>query len=283
MEKIAFIGLGAMGERMASHLLKAGYPLTVYNRTAARAEDLVKQGATLALTPKEAATNADIVIAIVRDDEASRQVWLDETTGAFAGMKAGAVAIESSTVSVDAIKALGEEAQKRHIDFLEAPVSGSRPQAADASLIFLVGGEEALVKRYSPVLQVMGSTINHTGEVGTGALAKLCTNTLMGIQIATVAELLGMLKNQGADVSRIMDAVKTTAVWSTIADRNLGLMLEHKTTPLFPIELIEKDLRYTLAAMPQPSPVIGASAQLFYKGIEVGRGDQNMTAVSELF
>ncbi|MFM2480372.1 NAD(P)-dependent oxidoreductase [Celerinatantimonas sp. YJH-8] len=283
MYKIAFLGLGAMGERMASHLLAAGYPLTVYNRTASRTDALVAQGAIAAATPKAAVSDADVVISIVRDDEASRDIWLDPQTGALAGMKDGALAIESSTLSVDGIKFLAKQAQLQHIDFLEAPVSGSRPQAENGSLIFLVGGHPDLLERCRPVLQCMGATIQHTGTIGCGALAKLCTNTLMGIQVAAIAELIGMLRQQHVDPDKIMQAVANTAVWSPIADRNLSLMLQHQTAPLFPIELIEKDLRYTLSAMAQPSPVIQASQQLFYKGIKMNMGLQNMTAIAELF
>jgi 3-hydroxyisobutyrate dehydrogenase len=284
MSKITFLGLGAMGSRMAINLIKAGHEVTVWNRTATAASSVVAAGARQADTPKHAAQGADFVIAMVRDDEASRQVWLDPDTGALTGMAKGAVGIESSTLSPDWVRALGDATANRGIALLEAPVSGSRVQAETAKLVYLVGGEESTLKKAEPVLNAMGSAIHHVGPLGTGALVKLSTNTLLGIQVVAFAEVIGMLKRTGADAHRAMEAIASTSVWSPVATYLSGSMLSGNFAPQFPVELIEKDFGYTVEAAGENfAPTIGAARRVFRKAIEEGLGESNMTGVVQLF
>lgn len=284
--KITFLGMGAMGSRMATHLLKAGYALTVWNRTASACDELVQLGATTAATPMDAVADADMVISMVRDNEASRDVWLNAKTGAFFGMKEGAIAIESSTLTVDWIKALGNMFAEDERAFLEAPVSGSRPQAEAAELVFLVGGEQSVLDRVRDVLKHMGKVADDViGEVGAGALAKLCTNTLMGAQVVVLAEMIAMLQRNGANVENTLTALSHTPAWSMIATRNTPSLLNGHFAPLFPVELIEKDMRYMLDSVGEnhASPVIAATQQVFEQGVAHGFGDEQMTAVIKLF
>lgn len=285
MTKIAVLGLGAMGSRMAANLIKAGHTVTVWNRSPAAAETLVAAGARQAATPKDAARGADFVMAMVRDDQASRQVWLDPETGALAGMAAGTIAIESSTLTAGWIRELGAQAAGRKIALLEAPVSGTTPQAEAAQLVYLIGGEADTLARAEPVLKAMGSSIQHIGPLGSGALTKLTTNTLLGIQVTVLGELIGMLQNSGADVARVLEAVAATPVWSTVASRITGSMLGGNFAPQFPIELIEKDFDYTVQAAGSDVvvPTIAAAREVFRAGIERGLGKENMTAVVKLF
>lgn len=284
MKKVTFLGLGAMGIRMTSQLLNAGYQVTVWNRTSSKADELVNRGAILANTPRQAAENADYIIAMVRDDQASKEVWLDPQIGAFEGMKAGAIAIDSSTLSLNWVKSLSQCAIERDIPFIEAPVSGSRPQAEAAQLIYLVGGSLENYTKCSDLLKCMGSIINYTGDVGNGALAKLCTNTLLGMQVATLAELISTLQRQnGADVEKIIKALSSTGAWSPAANGISMMMLKRIFDPMFPIELIEKDFRYTLEATEHSSPVINAARDVFLRGIDNGIGEENMTAVIKLY
>lgn len=284
MKKVTFLGLGAMGVRMATHLLNAQYQVTVWNRTLSKADALVAKGAQIAKTPRQAAQDADFVIAMVRDDNASKEVWLDTETGAFNSMKKGAIAIDSSTLSVHWVKALNQHALKRNIPFLEAPVSGTRPQAEAAQLIYLVGGSHETYKASQTLLETMGSVINYTGEVGNGALAKLCTNTLLGMQVATLAELISTLQHhKGADIEKIISALSSTASWSASAGGISNMMLNQMFAPMFPVELIEKDFSYTLEATGHNAPVIEAVRNVFRKGIEHGLGQENMTAVIKLY
>ncbi|MBF9003205.1 MULTISPECIES: NAD(P)-dependent oxidoreductase [Vibrio] len=284
MKNVAFLGLGAMGVRMAANILKAGYQVTVWNRTPSKAEQLVINGAKLAETPRQAAQNADVVIAMVRDDHASKEVWLDPDTGAFNSMKQGATAIDSSTLSVKWVKELHQHASERNIPFIEAPVSGTRPQAESGQLIYLVGGTQEAYESSKELLETMGSVINYTGEMGNGALAKLCTNTLLGMQVATLAELISTLqRQQDSDVEKIISALSSTATWSASANSISTLMLKQIFAPMFPVELIEKDFSYMLEATGHTSPVIEAARDVFRKGIDTGIGDENMTAVIKLY
>lgn len=285
MTNVTVLGLGAMGARMAANLLKAGFPLTVWNRTPAAAAELVAAGARQAATPKEAAQGADFVMTMVRDNEASRQVWLDPESGALAGMKSSAIAIESSTLTPDWVRELGKALAVRNVALLEAPVSGSRPQAAAAQLVYLVGGDAATLKQAEPLLKAMGSSIRHVGPLGTGALAKLATNTLLGIQVTTIAELVGMLKRAGADPRRILDAIAATPVWSVVAGRAADSILAGDFAPQFPVELIEKDFGYTMqtAGSPEVAPTIAAARGVFRRAIEQGLGKSHMTSVVRMY
>ena len=285
MTKVAFLGLGAMGSRMAANLMKAGHDLTVWNRTASAADALVARGAKLAGSPKEAAQAADVVIAMLRDDEVSRDVWLDGETGALAGMAPGSLAIESSTLTPGWVRTLATSITARDVGFLEAPVSGSRPQAEAGQLIYLLGGDEATAAKAEPLLKAMGSTINLTGAVGSGALTKLATNATLGIQVAAYAEIIGMLRAAGADPARILKAVATTPVWAPVAQYLTGSMLSETFTPQFPVGLIDKDFRYALevSGSADKTPVIATVHKVFQTGIEKGLGDLNMTSVAKLY
>ena len=219
MSQIAILGVGAMGSRMALNLLRARHRVTVWNRRPSAAKALVEAGARWAGTPKDAAADAEFVIAMVRDNEASRQVWIDPETGAAAGMTSGSIAIESSTLTPEWIRELGATLAARGIALLDAPVVGSTPQAELAQLIYLVGGDAAIYARSQDVLTAMGSSLHHVGPVGSGAMAKLVTNALLGVQVTTIAELIGLLKWSGIDASRVLAAVSRTPAWSAVAGR----------------------------------------------------------------
>jgi 3-hydroxyisobutyrate dehydrogenase len=285
MAKISVLGLGAMGSRMAANLIKAGYQVTVWNRNPSAVQALVAAGALAAPTPKEAARDADFVIAMVRGNEASRQVWLDSDTGALAGMSSHAIAIESSTLTAQWIRELAARLDERAVSLLDAPVVGSTPQAEAAQLIYFVGGDAGTLARSEDVLKAMGSSIHHVGPTGSGTAAKLATNTLLGIQVTVLAELIGMLKRSGADVGRVLEAVAATPAWSAVAGRVSGLMLAGNFAPQFPVDLIEKDFGYTLqtAGSDSAAPTIAAARGVFREAIKRGFGEENMTAVAKLF
>ena len=285
MSKVAFLGLGAMGSRMAANLLKAGHELTVWNRKPESAEKLVAAGAKAASTPRKAAEGNDFVIAMVSNDDASRQIWLDASNGALAGMKSDALAIECSTLTPAWVLELADATKKAGVSLLEAMVSGSTPQAQNAQLIFLVGGDAGSLELATLVLRAMGSSIEHAGPVGSGALAKLATNTLMGVQMTALAELIGMLRRQHADPRQVLNAVSATAMWNPHLDRDAKSMLACDFATQFPVRLLEKDLDYTVktAGGDGLTPTVSAVRGVFEKAVDVGWGDQNMTAVVKLF
>lgn len=285
MARISLLGLGAMGSRMAAKLIGAGHRVVVWNRSPQAAQVLIDAGAQSAATPRQAAADAEFVIAMVRDNDVSRQVWLDADTGALQGMSAGTIAIESSTLTPDWIRELGTCLAQRDVALLEAPVIGSTPQAEAAQLIYLAGGDANTLARAQALLKTMGSSIHHVGPLGAGALTKLATNTLLGVQVTVLAELIGMLQRAGADAARVFEVMAATPVWSVAAARVSALMLAGNFAPQFPVDLIEKDFGYTIETAGDASraPTIAAALQVFRAAIERGFGKDNMTGVVKLF
>lgn len=285
-ETIAMLGLGAMGSRMASRLLDAGHDVVVYNRHPERAAPLVKRGATAAPSPHAAARGADVVISVVRDDEASKAVWLDAKTGALRGMKEGAIAVESSTLTPMWAKALAGQMQRAGVRFVDAPVSGSRPQAETGQLIYLVGGEREVIDAIRDVLLAMGGAVHHVGPVGAGSVMKLGVNALLGIQVAALAEILGMTRRFGIADAEAVELLGSTPVTSMAAKAAGALMVARKFEPLFPIELLEKDLGYavdTSRSLGARAPTTSAVRAVFENAIEAGLGADNMVGVMKLF
>ncbi|HAV1886861.1 TPA: NAD(P)-dependent oxidoreductase [Enterobacter hormaechei subsp. xiangfangensis] len=286
MANITLLGLGAMGSRMAMNLLKAGHVLTVWNRTPTASNALSSAGAIVALTPREAVLNADMVLSMVRDDKASRDTWLDNSTGALEGMRPDAIAVESSTLTHGWIRELSSEMATRQQAFVEAPVSGSRPQAAEGTLVWFAGGREEEIRKIKPILMQMGTVVYHTGTHGSAALTKLATNALMGVQVTAIAEIIGILNREGADVHRVLKAVSCTSAWSPLASGISGLMLSGNHIPQFPVDLIEKDLGYILECVDVPeqlAPTLKCTRDVFQRAISQGQGADNMSGVVRLY
>jgi 3-hydroxyisobutyrate dehydrogenase len=287
MSQIAVLGLGAMGSRIASNLLKAGHNVIIWNRSPHSAVALVAQGATVADSPKAAAQEAEIVISMVTDNEASQAVWLDPETGAAMGLTQGAIAIELSTLTVGWITKLATEIECRGFAFLEAPVVGSRPQAEAKNLIALVGGKAEVLAQVQEVLQSAGSsTIHHIGAVGQGMAMKLAVNALFGIQVVALAEAMGILTRNGITSLKAIEWLRALPVLSPAAQNAGFLMLETIHSPLFPIELVAKDFRYvieTAKATDAPVPVSMAIHAVYQEAITQGHGGDNITGVAQLF
>jgi 3-hydroxyisobutyrate dehydrogenase len=246
---------------------------------------LTEAGAKAAPSAREGAEGNDFVFTMVRDDEISRKVWLAPQTGALAGMKPGAIAIECSTITPAWARELSDVIGKAGIKMLEAPVSGSTPQAQDAQLVFLVGGDANTLNRAEPLLKSMGSAVRHAGPAGAGALAKLVTNTLMGSQLATLAEMIGMLRKQGVDPKEVLNAVSATLLWNPHLTSDTASMLSGNFESRFPVKLLLKDLNYTVktAGGDAAVPTVSAVRDVFQKAMDDQLGDMNMTAVVKLF
>ena len=191
--RVAILGLGLMGSGMARRLLGAGFPLTVYNRSADKAASLVADGARLAASPGDAAVDAEFIVSMVADDSASRGLWFGER-GALGNVSPGAIVIESSTVTTGWINALADAARAKDVELLDAPVTGSRTQAASGELNFLVGGSEAALERARPLFAAMGKSATRVGPTGSGALLKLINNFLCGVQAVSLAEALALIE-----------------------------------------------------------------------------------------
>jgi 3-hydroxyisobutyrate dehydrogenase len=272
-----------MGSGMAANLLKAGFSLTVYNRTAAKAQPLVDAGARLASTPADAVQGASVVLSMLADDAASRNVWLG-TGGALAAADTRAILIESSTVSPVWIAELADEASRRGLQFLDAPVTGSRMQAEAGQLSFLVGGSDATLAAVTPVLQAMSKEILHLGPVGSGAKLKLINNFLCGVQIASLAQGLTWIERSGLDREKSLTFLKTGAPGSPVLGALSARMAAHNYEVNFVLKLMAKDLLYAqneAARCNIDLTTAQVARSLFEDAVAKGFGEVDMSAVIE--
>lgn len=281
--RVAFLGLGLMGSGMARRLLTAQFPLAVYNRNPAKAAPFAQDGARSAGTPGDAAATAQVIISMVADDEAARGVWLGPN-GALNAVIAGTVCIECSTVSVGWIRELSAAVTKRGGEFIDAPVTGSRDQAAAGELNFIVGGAAGTVEKVRPVLAAMGRSITLLGPVGSGALVKLINNFVCGVQIAAIAEAIAMMEHAGLDRAKALEILTAGAPGSPLVKTVSTRMTRRDYTPNFLLRLMAKDLTYARQeAINQSLPLATASAALkvFESAIAAGHGDKDIAAVIE--
>jgi 3-hydroxyisobutyrate dehydrogenase len=282
-ESVAILGLGTMGAGMAVNLLKAGFSLTVYNRTAGKAQELVSAGARLTSTPAEAAVGASIVIGMLADDTASRAVWTGKD-GAIEGVGQGAILIESSTVSPAWISELAGYAAQRGAELLDAPVTGSRMQAQAGQLSFLVGGNDSTLQAVTPVLKAMSKEIFHLGPIGSGAKMKLINNFLCGVQVASLAEGLTWIERSGLDREKALSILKLGAPGSPLLGAISSRMVNHDYAVNFLLKLMTKDLIYAqieAANCGVDLKTAEISRSLFEAAIAKGYGDEDMASVIE--
>jgi 3-hydroxyisobutyrate dehydrogenase len=273
-----------MGHGMAVNLLKAGFPLTVYNRTREKAEPLVAQGATIAGTPSEAAKGADVVISILADDNASRAAWLGPN-GALDAMSKGSVVIECGTLSPEWIAELDQQTKSRGISLVEAPVTGSRPQAEAGQLTFLCGTEPATLDTVRPVLEAMSKAIVHLGPIGSGGQLKLINNFLCAVQVASFAEALAWIERTNLNRTQALDMLKSGAPGSGIFNAMSERMTARTYEVNFLLRLLCKDIRYAQAAAAGHGVTLTTAAvteQLFNKAEQQGLGEKDMSAVVEV-
>lgn len=290
MAKVAFIGLGAMGARMAGRLIGAGNDLVLWNRSPARAEALAASfsgaNAHLAESPRDAAEGADFIFSAVRDDEASRAVWLDQDKGALAGMKTDAIAVECSTLSLSHVAELAGAFRAGKRAFLDAPVVGSRPQAEAGALIFLAGGEAQTIAKAEKLFAAMGSNVCHAGPNGAGAALKLAVNALFGVQVAALAEVLGLMKRAGVAPALAAEIIGATPVAGGAAKGALASMTAGAFAPMFPVDLVRKDFGYVRAAARAAgaaTPMADAAEGVLTHASANGMGADNLTGIVRLY
>jgi 3-hydroxyisobutyrate dehydrogenase len=281
--KITLMGLGAMGSGMAHRLLDARFELTVFNRSPERAKRLQEAGAILAATPREATQNAEIVICIVADNTASRATWLGPD-GALSNVKPGTILIESSTLTPGWVCELAAEAAKRGCDFLDAPVTGSKPQAEAGQLVFLIGGDATVLDRVRPVLKTMSREIRYFGPTSSGAKVKLLNNLLNGIQVSSFAEMLSLAERMNIDVNAAAEFISNSAPGSPIVKIALQRMTESDFTPNFSVSLMAKDLSYAIAegvSLSANMPITNAAKKVYEAAIAEGLGAKDFSSVIE--
>jgi len=282
IRNVALLGLGIMGGGMARQLLEAGFHVTVWNRSKDKAASLASAGAYVAETPADAVAQADVAIGMLSSDDASRAVWLDG--GALTAMRPGSILIEASTLTIDWVRELAAAAKGRGIGFLDAPVTGSKVQAASGQLRFLVGGAASDVETAQPVLAAMGTETIHLGDTGSGALLKLVNNFLCGVQIASLAEAVAMIERSGLDVDRAVGLLASGAPGSPLLGAVAGRMLQRAYDPQFLIPLMAKDLSYAQAAFDAQGIDLASAAAArarFEAAAAAGRANEDIAAVVE--
>jgi 3-hydroxyisobutyrate dehydrogenase len=258
-ETIGFIGLGIMGQGMARNLLKAGFPLRVWNRTHSKTEMLVAEGATAATNPADLATHSNIIIICVSDTPDVEMVLLGEN-GVLAGAKPGSLVIDCSTISPEATQRMAEALAQKGVHLLDAPVSGGSEGAAKGTLSIMVGGEAAHFERALPVFQAMGKTITHVGPTGAGQMVKLVNQILVVVTMLGVSEALLFAQAGGLDLAKTLTAVSGGAAGSWMLSNRGPQVIARDWRPGFTIDLQQKDLRLVLdTADTLGVPLLGVS------------------------
>jgi 3-hydroxyisobutyrate dehydrogenase-like beta-hydroxyacid dehydrogenase len=248
-KKIGLIGLGLMGLPMGMNLRKAGFPLTVWNRTEARAKDLVAAGAVLAKSPREVAEASDVLLTMVSDPPALESVLWGEAgkqNGALGALKKGAIYVDSSTISPVLVKRIASECQGRGLRFLDAPVTGGDWGAREGNLVFMIGGEAETLKDVQPILNVMGKKFFHLGPNGAGQTIKLAMNAILALEVDAVAEAIGLVTKAGLKGEQLLEVLQSSMGRSGLLDLKTPLMLKGDFKPSFPLRLMHKDLGLAL-------------------------------------
>ncbi len=272
--QVGFIGLGIMGAPMAGHILAAGYPLSIFNRTRAKTAVLAQRGATVAGSPAELAAASDLIITMVSDTPDVEAV-VTGPRGVIEGIRSGSLVVDMSTVSPELERRLDEQLRARGSALVDAPVSGGDVGARNATLAIMAGGDAAAFERVRPLLQVMWKTITHCGPVGSGQLAKLCNQILVGVTLLGVSEAILFARRNGLDPIRMIEAVSggAAASWQL---QNLGpKIIASDFAPGFMVDLIQKDFRIVqeaATAATAPLPATALVRQLFASAQAHGEG-----------
>ena len=282
---VGFIGLGIMGHPMAGHILKAGYPLIVYNRTRSKTQELASQGAQVQDSAAEVAAQSEVIITMVFDSPDVEEV-VAGPEGVVKGIKPHSVVIDMSTISPEVERKLGGKLRRLECDLVDAPVSGGDIGARDGTLAIMAGGDKEVFERVRPILEVMGS-VTYCGELGCGQLTKMCNQILVSANLLGVSEALAFAQTHGLDPEVVIEAIKEGAAGSWQL-ANLGpKILQRDFAPGFMVDLMLKDLRLILdsAASREGSLPATALVRKFLKSAQANgegaRGTQVLAKVLE--
>ncbi len=280
-ERIGFIGLGIMGRGMAANLLKAGFPLTVWNRTITRMQELVAEGAHAGASPADVAARSDIVVICVSDTPDVQEVILGER-GVIHGARPGSLVIDCSTISPKATREIADKLAERGVFMLDAPVSGGSEGAAKGTLSIMVGGEAEQFARALPVFQAMGKTITHVGGHGAGQTVKLVNQVLVVGNCIAMCEALMFAQAGGVDLQKTYDAISQGAAGSWMFTHRAPQIIARDWRPGFTIDLQQKDLRLVLEAADELGAPVLITSLVFqlYRTLQAqGLGDEGNHAL----
>ena len=280
-QSIGFIGLGIMGHPMALNLVKAGYKVTVFNRTRSKAEPLEKSGALVAATPAEAARLADVVMIIVSDTAAVEEVVLGKG-GILETLRSGAIVIDSSTVSPALSRKLACHAAGKGASWLDAPVTGSKHGAERGELTFMIGGDREALDRALPVLQVLGKKHIYCGAHGSGLSAKLAQNAIQATMVEVFCEGFVLATKAGVHPRTMFEIIQSSMARAALTDFKAPFIFKGDFTPYFPLKLMHKDLELameTAYAQNVPMPAAAAVKEVYGTAKAQGKGDLDYAAV----
>lgn len=273
---IGWIGLGKMGAPMSLQLLKAGHTLSVYNRTKEKESTLLKQGASSASSPKELSLQTDIVFTMVSDDKAIRNIFTGND-GILEGLDDQKIIINTSTVSPDISKVISRKCNQHNAYYIDAPVSGSVPQAKNKELVSMVGGDESTVEKIKPLLHSYSKEIVHIGTVGSGNAAKLAVNTFLGIITGGLAEVIQFVEQLNVSPKELMHIINNSSLHSPFVEMKGDAILEDDYEAAFTLTHLAKDLR--LAKSSGFEGAIGLQSHDQFQQAETDLGNEDVIAI----
>jgi 3-hydroxyisobutyrate dehydrogenase-like beta-hydroxyacid dehydrogenase len=281
MSKIGFVGLGAMGSRIAGRLLDAGNEVYGTNRTKPKVEPLIERGLIWRETPRELAAAAEVVFSMVTDDAALEAIT-SGPDGILAGLEAGKVYVDMSTVSPRASREVAERVRSRGAQMLDAPVSGSIPQAESGTLAIMVGGDEHAFRTVEPLLGELGQAVTHIGANGQGLVVKLAINISLGVQILAFSEGLLLAERDGVDPKLAAEVMSSAPIGSPMLKARVPLLLNLPEQAWFDVGMMQKDIRLALdaaEAVDLPLPSAAAADQMLSRARELGYEHRDLAAL----
>jgi 3-hydroxyisobutyrate dehydrogenase len=282
---VGLIGLGLMGGPMGQNLLRAGFPVVVWNRTKAKADDLVREGAKLAADPRAVAGVADVLITIVSDPAALEEV-LFGARGAIQALRPGSTLVDSSTVSPELARQIAAACAERGVDFLDAPVTGGTWGAKNGELVFMVGGKAEVLERVKPVLEAVGKKFLLLGPNGAGQTVKLGMNLLLALQVDAFAEALALVTAAGVSAEKLMEVLQSSMARSGVLDVKAPMMVKGEFPASFPLRLMHKDVRLALELARNKGVTLpcGTAAYATYSAVmDSSKDDPDFSAVARFW
>lgn len=279
--RLGFIGLGLMGKPMAGHLLKAGFPLVVHNRSRAAVDELMAAGAIAAHSPKEVAEQADIVLTCVPDSP-DVEIVVRGKNGIVEAGKSGLIIVDHSTIKPATARKLAADLARRGMHFLDAPVSGGEVGAKAGTLTVMVGGDAAALKQAMPALQAYGKTITHIGDSGAGQVAKCCNQIMVAGQMAAMAELLIFARKGGVDPRKVVEAIRGGAAQCWTLDNKPERLFAGNRQPGFKAYMQVKDMHIVMDSAKEfgmPLPATTVTTKLYEDMLALGFGDLDNSAL----
>jgi 3-hydroxyisobutyrate dehydrogenase-like beta-hydroxyacid dehydrogenase len=281
IKTISYLGLGTMGSGMASNLLKAGYKLTVWNRSAQKCKPFARRGARVADTPADAVRDVDLVIYMLSNDQAVEEVVFG-AKGILGGIKEGQIAMDMSTVLPATSLREQEAYAKRGVDFLDAPVFGSKQESAEAKLWIMAAGNKAIFEQVKPVLDHLGQTVHYFGKNGNATAMKLVGNLMVALELEALSEGLVLAQKAGLDLSTVMEVVKVADFRSPLLVSNGQNILKRDFSTSFALKLMLKDaglIEKFAASLQSPIPALRVVEKNLASAVDLGFGTENASAL----